>query len=182
MTVLVDEARWRWRGRLWAHLVSDGSLEELHAFAEGIGLRRVAFHGDHYDVDVEHRERAVAAGAQTVGSRELVRRLRRAGLRLSPAGRPAPWSAAHAGAWPLPAAVRTAIAPDLDAVLAALAAVDLPVAEAVVLQRTGEQAVLVRLAGPIDLLAPTGVRVTRDGADTVLELHTDHSPAAVGVA
>jgi hypothetical protein len=182
MTVLVDEARWRWRGRLWAHLVSDRSLAELHAFAEGIGLRRVAFQGDHYDVDVEHRERAVAAGAQPVGSRELVRRLRRAGLRLSSAGRPAPWSAAHSGTWPLPDAARTAIAPDLDGLLAALLAVDLPVAEAVVLHRAGEQAVLVRVAGPIDLPVPPGVRVTRDGTDTVLEVHAALSPASLGVA
>lgn len=182
MTVLVDEARWRWRGRLWAHLVSDRSLEELHTFAEGIGLRRVAFQGDHYDVDAEYRERAVVAGAQPVGSRELVRRLRRAGLRLSPAGRPAPWSAAHSGPWPLPAAVRTSVAPHLDDVLAALLAVDLPATEAVVLQRAGEQAVLVRVAGPIDIPVPTGVRVTRDGIDTVLEVHAAHSPAALGTA
>jgi hypothetical protein len=182
MTVLVDEARWRWRGRLWAHLVSDRSLEELHTFAERIGLRRVAFQGDHYDVDVDHRERAVAAGAQPVGSRELVRRLRRAGLRLPPAGRPAPWAAAHAGAWPLPAAVRTSVAPAVDDVLAALLVVELPVAEAVVLRRAGEEAVLVRIGGPVDRAIPAGVRVTRDGTDTVLEVHATLAPTSVGAA
>jgi hypothetical protein len=101
---------------------------------------------------------------------------------LSSAGRPAPWSAAHSGTWPLPDAARTAIAPDLDGLLAALLAVDLPVAEAVVLHRAGEQAVLVRVAGPIDLPVPPGVRVTRDGTDTVLEVHAALSPASLGVA
>ena len=33
MAVLVDEPLWWWRGRRWCHLVSDESLDELHAFA-----------------------------------------------------------------------------------------------------------------------------------------------------
>ena len=81
MTILVDEARWPWRGRLWAHLVSDESLEELHAFAAGLGLRRLAFQGDHYDVDSLTRASAIELGAAAVTARQLVRRLRDAGLR-----------------------------------------------------------------------------------------------------
>ncbi|MEJ6512096.1 MAG: DUF4031 domain-containing protein [Actinomycetota bacterium] len=81
MTVLVDAAVWRFEGRKWAHLVSDTSFEELHAFAEGLGIPRRAFQGDHYDVPTEYRERAIDLGAQPVASRELVRRLRAAGLR-----------------------------------------------------------------------------------------------------
>lgn len=81
MTILVDAAVWRWRGRRWAHLVSDTSHDELHAFAADLGLRREWFQGDHYDVPSEVRERAVAAGAEPVTSAELVRRLRAAGLR-----------------------------------------------------------------------------------------------------
>ena len=87
MTVLVDEPRWWWRGRRWCHLVSDESLTELHAFADGLGIPRRAFQGDHYDVPEEHRAEAVSAGAVEVESRELVRRLRAAGLRLTPAQR-----------------------------------------------------------------------------------------------
>lgn len=79
--MLVDDARWEWRGRRWAHLVSDESHEELHGFAGAIGVRRLAFQGDHYDVDAVDRARALARGAVAVPSRELVRRLRRAGLR-----------------------------------------------------------------------------------------------------
>lgn len=90
MTVLVDPAVWPWRGRRWAHLVSDDSLDELHAFAASIGVDPRLFEGDHYDVDTSMRDDALAAGAVAVDSRELVRRLRASGLRLSPAARRAP--------------------------------------------------------------------------------------------
>lgn len=81
MAVLVDEARWEWRGTVWAHLVSDESYEELHELARVIGKRRLSFQGDHYDVDVVDRKRAIEAGAAAVDSRQLVRRLVASGLR-----------------------------------------------------------------------------------------------------
>lgn len=87
MTVLIDEPRWHLHGRLWAHLVSDTSLEELHAFAETAGIPRRGFHGDHYDVPQEYYDEMVARGAVPTPSRELVRRLRAAGLRLTPGQR-----------------------------------------------------------------------------------------------
>ena len=87
MALLVDECRWSHRGRRWCHLVSDASLDELHAFAAGMGVARRGFHGDHYDLPDDYRDRALARGAVAVDSRELVRRLRDAGLRLSPAAR-----------------------------------------------------------------------------------------------
>ncbi len=87
MTVLIDEARWWHHGRRWAHLVSDESLEELHAFAARVGIPRRGFHGDHYDVPEEHHAEVVAQGAVPTSSRELVRRLRAAGLRMSPSAR-----------------------------------------------------------------------------------------------
>lgn len=79
--ILVDEAVWPWRGRRWAHLVSDASYEELHAFAARLGIPRWAFQGDHYDVPAEYRARALELGATAVEGRELVRRLVEAGLR-----------------------------------------------------------------------------------------------------
>lgn len=87
MTVLIDQAVWWHRGRRWCHLVSDVDLAELHAFAAECDLPRRAFHGDHYDVPEEYRDRMLAAGAEAVSSRELVRRLVAGGLRLSPARR-----------------------------------------------------------------------------------------------
>jgi predicted HAD superfamily phosphohydrolase len=87
VTILIDEARWWWRGKKWCHLVSDSSYDELHAFAERVGIPRRGFQGDHYDIPEEYREELIAAGAEQVESRELVRRLRGAGLRMSPAER-----------------------------------------------------------------------------------------------
>ena len=86
MAILVDDAVWPWRGRLWAHLVSDTSVDELHAFAERLGIPRRAFQGDHYDVTDELRDCAIAEGARAVSSRDVVRALRAAGLRKHPTG------------------------------------------------------------------------------------------------
>lgn len=87
MTILIDEARWWWKGRKWCHLVSDVSYDELHDFADRVGIPRRGFQGDHYDVPEEYRDELVEAGAVQVESRELLRRLRAAGLRMSPAER-----------------------------------------------------------------------------------------------
>ena len=93
MTVLVDPPAWPAHGRLWSHLVSDTSYEELHAFAAAIGVPRRGFHRDHYDVPAEMYDRLVAAGAVPVSSRDVVRRITAAGLRRRkrrPAAGPAP--------------------------------------------------------------------------------------------
>ncbi|MBT0993117.1 DUF4031 domain-containing protein [Cellulomonas sp. DKR-3] len=80
--ILVDPPLWPRHGRLWSHLVSDTSLEELHAFARRAGLPERAFDRDHYDVPDERHDELVAAGAVAVDTRELVRRLRASGLRV----------------------------------------------------------------------------------------------------
>ena len=82
--ILVDQAIWPAHGRRFAHLVSDVSHDELHAFAADLGLPTRAFHRDHYDLPDEWWDRAVAAGAAPVDARELVRRLKAAGLRVRP--------------------------------------------------------------------------------------------------
>jgi hypothetical protein len=69
------------RRLLWAHLASDRSFDELHAFARGLGLPPRAFDRDHYDLPEHLYFRAVDAGATPVSSRDLVARLRSAGLR-----------------------------------------------------------------------------------------------------
>jgi hypothetical protein len=84
VAVLIDDPLWWWRGRRWCHMVSDTSLEELHDFAAALSVPRRSFQGDHYDIPEEYRQDMVEAGAQEVGSRELLRRLRAAGLRLTP--------------------------------------------------------------------------------------------------
>jgi len=60
---------------------------ELHAFARRLALPRRSFQGDHYDLDEILRARAIMLGAQPVPSRELLSRLRDAGLRLPPSAR-----------------------------------------------------------------------------------------------
>ena len=87
MTILIDDARWWWKGRKWCHLVSDTSYEELHEFAARTGIPERGFQGDHYDIPEEYRAGLMEAGAQYAESRELVRRLRTSGLRMSPAER-----------------------------------------------------------------------------------------------
>lgn len=65
-------------------MVSDVSYEELFVFTDALDIPRRAFQGDHFDIPEEYRDDMIAAGAVVVESRELVRRLRSAGLRLSP--------------------------------------------------------------------------------------------------
>lgn len=66
MAVYVDNAKVKWRGKQWCHLVAD-SIEELHEFTYQLGLQRNWFqHGasyPHYDVTVEVREKALSVGA-----------------------------------------------------------------------------------------------------------------------
>ena len=83
MAILVDDARWPAHGRLWAHLVTDTDLDELHAFAAANGIPRRAFDLDHYDVPGDALPRLVAAGAEHVSGHELVRRLIASGLRVT---------------------------------------------------------------------------------------------------
>ncbi|MFF8448076.1 DUF4031 domain-containing protein [Streptomyces leeuwenhoekii] len=86
MTVYIDPPAWPGHGRMWSHLVSDASFDELHAFAARLGVPRRAFERDHYDIPEQRYADAVRAGAVEVGSREVVRLLRAAGLR-RPKGR-----------------------------------------------------------------------------------------------
>ncbi len=81
VTLLIDPPNSPGHGRLWSHLASDTSYEELHAFAAQIGIPRRGFDRDHYDVPQERYDQVRASGAVPVSSRELIERLAGAGLR-----------------------------------------------------------------------------------------------------
>lgn len=80
--ILIDEPIWPAHGTVWAHLVSDTSLAELHAFAAAAGLPERGFDNDHYDVPLRSRDEMIARGAQPVSGRELLQRLQAGGLRV----------------------------------------------------------------------------------------------------
>ena len=86
--ILIDPPNAPGRGRLWSHLASDTSYDELHVFAREIGVPERGFDRDHYDVPAEWYDKVVEAGATPVSSRELVSRLVRAGLRVRKAPPP----------------------------------------------------------------------------------------------
>jgi hypothetical protein len=46
--------------------------EELHAMADAIGSKREWFQGDHYDVPLFRRAKAVQLGAKEITTREAV--------------------------------------------------------------------------------------------------------------
>ena len=81
MTVYIDRPDWPGHGRLWSHMISDISYDELHDFAATLGIPRRAFERDHYDVIADRYDAAVGAGAQPATSREIVLLLRASGLR-----------------------------------------------------------------------------------------------------
>ncbi len=81
MTLLIDPPNSPGHGRMWSHLASDTSYDELHRFAATLGIPTRGFDRDHYDIPAERYDDVVAAGATPVSSRELISRLKAAGLR-----------------------------------------------------------------------------------------------------
>lgn len=81
MGIYIDPPQWPARGRLWSHLISDTSFDQLHAFARETGIPAGAFDADHYDIPSDRHAECVAAGAHPCRSRDLVTMLHRAGLR-----------------------------------------------------------------------------------------------------
>ena len=80
MTIYVDPLMghgWKLHGHTVenCHLFSDAGVDELHAFAERIGLKRELFHDmrvPHYDLTLSCRRLAVSCGAVEVDLRQAV--------------------------------------------------------------------------------------------------------------
>lgn len=88
MAVYIDPPLWPAHGTVFSHLVSDHSLDELHAFAAAAGIPPRAFDVDHYDVPARRYARLVELGAREVDGGTLVRVLIGSGLRVPARRRP----------------------------------------------------------------------------------------------
>jgi len=86
VSIFIDPPMWWHLDLWWGHMVSDESYDELHVFAEQLGVPRRGFDRDHYDIPEHLHDAALEAGALLITSRELVVRLTSAGLR-RPKGR-----------------------------------------------------------------------------------------------
>jgi hypothetical protein len=80
MSVYVDRARNRFGRMVMCHMLAD-TLDELHAMADRIGLRREWFQSKastpHYDVSLEKRALAIRHGARDCSRAEIVEVIRR---------------------------------------------------------------------------------------------------------
>lgn len=75
MGIYVDNARIKWSGRVWCHLVAD-SLAELHAFAKPLANEACRYHRNakhpHYDVTLRVRDLAIRLGAEEANRRKII--------------------------------------------------------------------------------------------------------------
>lgn len=78
MTIYVDDAVWPYRGTMYCHMMTDGNIEELHTFAQRLGLKRAWFQdkpsGAHYDLSQNKRWQAIRMGAVAVSAHEMLRK------------------------------------------------------------------------------------------------------------
>ena len=72
MSVYVDNFRAPYGRMIICHMLADTEAE-LHAMADAIGVARRWFQGDHYDICLAKRAKAIALGAVEVTTREIVR-------------------------------------------------------------------------------------------------------------
>lgn len=74
--------RWFGSGKRSCHMTTDGDMEELHAFAAKIGMKRSWFQDHkimpHYDLTPARRAAAVRAGAVEMRGTEMLKRYKAA--------------------------------------------------------------------------------------------------------
>lgn len=82
MSVYVDKATNGFHGMVMCHMIAD-SLEELHAMADALGLKRTWFQAappasfPHYDIALSKRAIAVKLGAVECDRNEIVEHMAR---------------------------------------------------------------------------------------------------------
>ena len=79
MTVYVDRARHGYRRMVMSHMMAD-TVDELHAMADSIGLKREWFQpqsSPHYDLCQAKRALAINAGAVEASRQQMVALIRK---------------------------------------------------------------------------------------------------------
>lgn len=75
MAIYVDFVKIKFKGHQWCHMLAD-NLQELHDFAELIGVDKRLFHRDasypHYDITVQMRETAIYHGAIAADRKKII--------------------------------------------------------------------------------------------------------------
>lgn len=69
MTVYVDDMKAAFGRMIMCHMIGD-TEDELHRMAQAIGVARKWYQGDHYDVSLGCRAKAVKLGAAEITWRE----------------------------------------------------------------------------------------------------------------
>jgi hypothetical protein len=69
--IYVDDMRSRYGRMIMCHMIAD-TEGELHDFAEEIGIARHWYQGDHYDICLKTKARALRRGAIEVTRRAMV--------------------------------------------------------------------------------------------------------------
>jgi hypothetical protein len=72
MSVYVDDMNAKFGRMTMCHMIAD-SPDELHAMADKIGVARKWYQGDHYDICLSMKAKAIALGAVEVEWAELSR-------------------------------------------------------------------------------------------------------------
>jgi len=75
MPIYVDNAKIKWRGKEWCHLVAD-TIDELHDFAMSLGLKRSWYQQTasypHYDITTANRVKALQLGAKVANRKKII--------------------------------------------------------------------------------------------------------------
>jgi hypothetical protein len=78
MAILVDNPVNLGKGKIFAHMVSDTSLKELHRFAKKLGIKRDMFQMSdsgfpYYAITISKRLQAIEKGAKEAGPIEVTK-------------------------------------------------------------------------------------------------------------
>jgi len=70
MTVYIDDARHKLGRMIMCHMGADTEIE-LHMMAAKIGVARRHYQGDHYDISLQSRKKAIEYGAVKTTQRKM---------------------------------------------------------------------------------------------------------------